>query len=430
MKTHLIHLITCLVCTCMVTTSSFAQPKNMLITDITVVPSHINTKIPNQDVKIVDGTITTISKHNPADSISSDVQVIDGKGKYLVASYADAHAHLPAQEDLERYFLMQIINGVTTLRSMRGADWHLEIDQSAPMTPRLVLSTPPLSRRDTLTQDEVDKQVSSYKEAGYDFIKVLSVPDKETFDHFATSGRMHDLPLAGHCPRNVGIFNVSKAGNYQSVEHLGELLQLPDLETINRAISTCRAKNIYHCPTLDWYFTGQETPASLRERPGVKYLHKDLVSKWEKKIKAYESDSTPAEREESREKSKGKFDYRLAMLNYLYRQGGRLLLSPDASGIYSVPGYGIHTEMQHYREADISNHDILRATTYNLSEMLNTTDEWGTIKAGSRTDLLILSADPTSDISNAAAIEAVIMKGRHYPIQVIQDQLDKITSAK
>ena len=79
----------------------------------------------------------------------------------------------------------------------------------------------------------------------------------------------------------------------------------------------------------------------LRKRNGVEFLSKELVESWENKISAHYEKTTDSERELQRTESQDKFQIRLKYLKYIYQQGGNLLLSPDASGIYSIPGFGI-----------------------------------------------------------------------------------------
>ncbi len=110
-----------------VTTIVIGQNKSLLIEDVTVIPLHINQVWKNKDVVIREGKIQNIRNHIETDTTKYEFGRVDGKGKYLIPAFADAHSHLPEKENIHRYFLMNLLNGVTTLRSMRGESWHLEI---------------------------------------------------------------------------------------------------------------------------------------------------------------------------------------------------------------------------------------------------------------------------------------------------------------
>ncbi len=406
------------------TTVVIGQNKSLLIEDVTVIPLHINQVWKNKDVVIREGKIQNIRNHIETDTTKYEFGRVNGKGKYLIPAFADAHSHFPEKENIHRYFLMNLLNGVTTLRSMRGENWHLEIKKTE-FTPHLILSAPPISRRDSMSDNEIKERFHQYKNQGFDFVKILSVKNEGIFKNIVKQSSNLSLPLSGHCPPNVGIFNVCKSNVFQSIEHLGGFFRLRNLDEINEAINLSITQKVYHCPTLDWYYTGQVLEDSLRLRKGVSYLPPKIVSGWEDKIKSYYAKTTEDKRKQDRHKSKKNFDNRIKYLSYIYRQGGKLLLSPDASGLYGIPGFGIHTEMKHFSKADISNFDILKATCYNLSEMFNTENEWGTIKVGAKTDMILLNANPLDKIENTQQINGIIFNGKFYPKEKIEFELNK-----
>ena len=408
----------------LITTLGICQEKRLLIENVTIIPMHINQVLENKDVVINNGIITELREHIENDTIDYELGRIDGTGKVLIPSFADAHAHLPERENLDSYILINLLNGVTTLRSMRGESWHLDIEKSE-FTPKLVLSAPPITRRDSISKSDAEKLFENYKKQGYDFVKILSVKDVNTFDILVAQSKEKSLPLAGHCPSNIGIFNTYQSGVFESIEHLGGFFQLPEKDDIHKAIELSIYNDVYHCPTLDWYFTGQVVEDTLRNRKGVGFLPKERIEDWEKKINSYYFETTEEQRALDRSKNKTSFDTRLKNLRYIYHQGGKLLLSPDASGIYGVPGFGIHTEMQHFTMANISNYDILKAACYNLSKMLNKENEWGTIKVGAKSDLILLNANPLENIQNTEQIDGIVLNGQFYKKEFLLDKLNE-----
>lgn len=402
----------------------FGQNKKLLIKNVNIIPLHINQEWNNKDIIIEDGIILEIRIHIEKDAAQYDLGIIDGNGKYLIPSFADAHSHFPEKENLNSFFLMNLINGVTTLRSMRGEMWHLEINKNDEFTPKLILSSPPISRRDSISDKDANILFSNYKKLGFEFGKVLSVKDEQTFDNLVTSSKSNDFNLAGHYPPNIEISKFYKNNVFQSIEHLGGFFQLETLAEIDSAINLSIVNNVYHCPTLDWYYTGQVPEEELRKREGVEFLPKELVESWENKISAHYQKTTDSEREVQRRESQDKFQTRLKYLKYIYQQGGNLLLSPDASGIYSIPGFGIHNEIEHYKDAGISNFDILKATCYNLSEMLTTQNDWGTIKIGAKSDMLLLNKNPLENIENTKTIDGIIFKGKFYSKNTLEKKLN------
>ena len=77
--------------------------------------------LPDQTVLLANRKIISIST---APEIPDGVQVIDGRGKYLIPGLVDSHIHLhQSPNDL----LLYVANGVTQIRSMNGSIQDLEL---------------------------------------------------------------------------------------------------------------------------------------------------------------------------------------------------------------------------------------------------------------------------------------------------------------
>lgn len=419
------HLLVCLLAFFFTGLSAQVEDK-YLIQNVTIIPMHIDLVDKNKDVLIENGIIKNILSNNPK-NVKNNAEhiVIDGTGKFLIPGYVDAHGHLPDTSFVETYMLMQLYNGVTAIRSMRGRDWHLKLKGMKDYFPDLILSAPPISRRDSFTQSSANDLIKKRKEQGFDLVKLLSIKDMQNFEYIALAAQAEDMPIAGHCPRNVGIFNVAKSKVFQSIEHLGGLVSLSDFDDINRGIDVTNRAKVYHCPTLDWYYTGQVVEAELKKKPGVKYLPSAYTSNYDGKIASYYAESTEEERAAERAKQKKQFDFRLKYLGFAYRQGGQLICSPDASGIYNVPGFDYINEIRHYEQAGLANKDILRSTSLNFAKMIGQENEWGTIKVGQSTNLLLLNSNPLEDLENSTDIDAILLNGKYFK----RDELLKLLEA-
>ncbi|WAC01265.1 hypothetical protein N7U66_14245 [Lacinutrix neustonica] len=80
--------------------------------------------------------------------------------------------------------------------------------------------------------------------------------------------------------------------------------------------------------------------------------------------------------------------------------------------------------MKHYANAGISNFDILKATCYNLSEMRSSQNEWGTIKVGAKSDMVLLNTNPLKNIENAKNINGIIFNGMFYSKTELEEKLN------
>jgi imidazolonepropionase-like amidohydrolase len=95
----------------------------------------------------------------------------------------------------------------------------------------------------------------------------------------------------------------------------------------------------------------------------------------------------------------------------LIEAGGRVLVGTDG-GNFSLPGLGVHHEMQLFAEdMRLTPMQIIQAATRWPAETMRAQDRLGTIAAGKLADLLIVDADPLQDVRNLQAIFAVVANG-------------------
>jgi hypothetical protein len=90
--------------------------------------------------------------------------------------------------------------------------------------------------------------------------------------------------------------------------------------------------------------------------------------------------------------------------------GGKVNSGTDTPST-SVPGAGLHHEMEMEAESGMTPMQVLQATTVNTATLFRLKDV-GTLEPGKFADLVVLSADPLADISNTQKIERVFKGGQ------------------
>lgn len=112
----------------LIATMLTAQNTNVdyLIKNVSIIPMTDDKVLTGQSIAINDGKIVDIF-----DTKSKDIsakKTIDGNGKYVMPSLSDAHVHLPSDStELSNMILLDLMNGVTKIRSMRGKWDHPEV---------------------------------------------------------------------------------------------------------------------------------------------------------------------------------------------------------------------------------------------------------------------------------------------------------------
>ena len=124
-----------------------ASPSKIAIIHVSVIDVRAGTIKPDMTVLIQGDRITEVRPTKNNESLSAkDIQVIDGRGKFLLPGLWDMHVHTDG-EDRVLHFLLA--NGITGVRDMAGgaaklADARRRITSGEVTGPRLVFAGPML----------------------------------------------------------------------------------------------------------------------------------------------------------------------------------------------------------------------------------------------------------------------------------------------
>ena len=384
----------------------------------------------NQNIAILNGKIVVIE--NAKKSKLKAKKTIDLKGKYIMPSLADAHVHLPeTEEELQRMFDLNLINGVTKLRSMRGdwkhKEWQNKFNTINSIYPKIYLSAPPISRNLEASTAQLEEFVKAVKDNNYGFIKILSIKNQEIFTQLDSLCKKYDVPLGGHFPRlamgnslNEDVFFNS---NYKSIEHLGGLVGEPNL--FESRIQAIKKNDIYICPTLLWYSTGsgQYSYEQLEKLPGMEFVSKETMQEWIEKTKIYrEKIGEQAYKDEVAKELKD-LQEKYQVIARLQKEGIKMLLSPDASSKYMMTGCNMINEMELLKNANLSNFEILQMATVNFATFHKEYN--GVVKVDKPADFIILDQNPLEDLQTLKNIKGVYFNYNYLDTKTLEDMKKK-----
>jgi imidazolonepropionase-like amidohydrolase len=92
------------------------------------------------------------------------------------------------------------------------------------------------------------------------------------------------------------------------------------------------------------------------------------------------------------------------------------------------PGFSLHAELAMYGAEGLTPLEALQTATLNPAKFLHATDSLGTVATGKLADLVLLDADPLTDITNTTTIRAVVANGRYFDRATLDQLLTKVQS--
>jgi len=290
-----------------------------------------------------------------------------------------------------------------------------------------------------ITPEQGWATVDSLKADGSDFIKVYSWLSRDTFLAIAGEANKLKIPFAGHVPFSVPVLEASDAG-MKSMEHLhgvvlscsaredelrSEMLKgganLPGgdrlrLEMDEAAASYDDRKAVpifahlaknktWQVPTLVVRVPYvQSFDTRVTTDPRLKYIPPSAQQRWTEEAKSSTDGATKAKT----------FEKQSQIVGAMQRAGVPILAGTDAAWYqpYTYAGFSLHDELGLLVRAGLTPAQALQSATIDPARFLGRDKDLGSIEKGKLADLVLLDADPLSDISNTQKIKTVIVNGR------------------
>ncbi|MGZ8397629.1 MAG: amidohydrolase family protein [Gemmatimonadales bacterium] len=423
--------------------------------DVTVIPMDRERTIPRQTVVVRGGRIMTIGPSSQVKVPAGGLRV-DGRGKFLIPGLAEMHAHIPGGETpdsiVERTLFLYVSGGITTIRGMLGHPRHLDLRTRAArnelLSPTIYTSGPSLNGNSVPTPGAAARIVAEQKAAGYDFLKIHPGISGETFDTLAATARRAGIRFAGHVPLQVGLARALETG-YASIDHLDGYVEAMvrdrspvrapesqffglnlgehlDESKLPALVEATREARVWNVPTqvLMENLLPEVAVEALQKRPEMRFVAPATASKW-----AEEKSSLLEEAGASAESARSMMDMRRKLIKALHGGKAGLLLGSDAPQIYNVPGFSTHRELQSLVAAGLTPYQALETGTRNVAAFFGTLATTGTIGVGKRADLVLLDANPLTDVANTTRRSGVMLRGRWLPKAEIEGRLAGIAKS-
>ena len=436
----------------------------LALTHVTTIDVRTGTLHSDQTV-VIEGNVIRSVGSSASTKPPQDARSIDCTGLFLIPGLWDMHVHLefgnwfPHAKEIS--LPLFIANGVTGVRDM-GSEletvqaWRKEIAAGQLVGPRIFTSGPMLdgpkprfpSSIAISTPDDARRAVADLKRRGADFIKLQSLIPRDAVFAIADETKKQHIAFAGHVPDSVRAQEMSEAG-MKSFEHLiglfegsspaeddflkgnkteARFLETYDPERAEKLAATLATNHTWQCPTLVWERGGNLIDvADFSKDTRAKYVPAAWKTKtWKRftdEIAQGYGDDNLAVRKKFLEKE-------LEVVHLLHQKGVRFLAGTDTPpGVYIFPGFSLHEELQRFVVAGFTSLEALQTATINPAEFFGMEARVGSVEPGKLADLVLLNANPLTDIANTQKIAAVIANGRYYSKQDLQNLLALVEAA-
>lgn len=450
-----------------------------VVTDVTVIPVDTDEVLRHRTVLIRDGKIARIAAQG-ARTRAEGATVVDGRGKFLIPGFVDAHVHIATEGairdskdraiaalDLGRdhaydrqvmlSFLKAGVTGAANLGGSAGSDEDLlwlrgQIDAGRIDGPRLyvgkringpraaVAVTPesavPASKPEApYTAADGIAAVRRARERGYDFIKPYQFLNRETYQAvieesrrqgFITTGHLPELGCASCADRAFAfahpLTNIAHSEELARFARIGSDLSPKDIEVLAQAVTD---SGVSVTPTLVTLKTivGMYVQREVPPVPGdwIKLVDPVTHMDWTSPTNRYLSQAFRDQ--EGADRFSAGYDFARVLTRELYKRGVPLTVGTDAALPGLAFGVSVPQEMIELREVGLSPLDVLRAASINAHRLFDPKAGSGAVREGERANLVLLDADPLADIQNVSKIAGVFAQGRWLPMAEIDRRL-------
>ena len=427
--------------------SSQKEEDIFAIKDVNIIPMTMeNSIIMNATVVIKGAKILSINKPIP-----TGAKIVDGKGKWLMPGLIDMHVHNLADinlsssyptkgatlfTDTQDFMLLYIANGVTTAFELSARVEHFgqrnEIIKGKVIGPRIALAIliegGDGSGNAANTPSDGRQSVRIAKAQGYEFIKLYSRLDVETYKAIIDEAAKQGMKVIGHIPNAFkGKIEEAFVPHFDMVAHAEEYAKQTETFTkqeAERFAKLAKENGTWLTPTLITMVRIAEQARSLdgvRNLPSLKYVHPLMQSKWV--ISNNYNTGSNAERVAYFEKL---IEFHFLLVRAFKEAGVPMVAGTDAGTSGVVWGFSLHDEIELLVKAGLTTTEALVSATRLPATWLGIDDKIGTVEVGKYADLVLLDADPLDDISNIRKISGVFVNGKWLNAKKIEAMLSDL----
>lgn len=398
---------------------------------------------------------------------------IRAAGKYLIPGLWDMHTHsLKLSPQLHHPLFLRY--GVTSIRDMSGCLtekdsywacpedrylWQKQALNGERISPRYPLQSsyqtnggsevpegfPAFFRLST--RADARKLVDFYVERDVDFIKIYTELSADQYDNLVEYSKKNNIALAGHKPLSISLTHALDTG-LESIEHgrlfmfecfdgiesfralddpisqynaqfMREMMRNQKGEDCAVLMAAMASSNTRWVPTLTTLrMSAMAKDPSFRQDPRLKYIPyiiKKLL--WEPDIRRASKKGVD---QQGRFVHADFYAAASAQVGRAHSIGVELLAGTDNIDTYVFSGSSLHDELAMLVDAGLTPLEALQTATINPARFSELDHDFGSVEINKQADLLLLNANPLSDIRHTADIFGVMFAGQYFDQEALE----------
>lgn len=439
-----------------VSSSAVAAPQavDLMIRSANVIDVKTGQVTPGQTVVVRGHDIIAVAPDAQATQNFTAARTYEASGRYVMPGLWDNHVHFGGaglEDENADLFPLYVANGVVAVRDAAGdlaqtvLDWRASPPR--PIGPRLFTSGPKIEGIAPVwkgvievgSEADVDAALDRLQGLKVDFVKITDNTLKpELFLYAVRQAKARGMKTSGHIPMEITVLEAAEAG-LSTIEHLNYLMKAGsrdeaaisadylagrytyaetmaryaatfDPETARRVYRRLAELGVMASPTQH----GSSTLAWLdrddhSHDPELAYIGPGIRGTYGWRVERA-AQATPA-MVEARHQVEATT---LKTLPLLREAGVRILAGTDAGFLnsFNYPGFSLHDELALYVANGLTPRDALEASVINGPTLMGVSDRYGAVASGKAADLIVLDANPLTDIAATRRINAVVRDGR------------------
>jgi imidazolonepropionase-like amidohydrolase len=302
-------------------------------------------------------------------------------------------------------------------------------------------------------EQELNKALDSLAKLRVDFVKITdNTLEPNLFLKSIVAAKKRGWKVTGHIPAIMTVATYANAG-LSAIEHIGYLQRAASdkedsitqlrasgkitnkeasvlyLNTFNKEVAIQKFKQLAAngtavVPTINGSFkTTYLDQYDFTKDAYLKYLGPAF-----KRTYGWRVNRAAGDNAEAIQFRHANFEAAASLLPILYKSGVTILAGTDAGFLnsYNYPGLGMHEELAIMVKYGLTPQEALLCSIVNGPAFFGLQNDYGAVAINKKADLLILNANPLTQIENTKQILGFIKKGKYYTKNDLDTLMDKV----